>query len=155
MHTSDPEVYKSVFDLYHDYIYECLKKNKKGKKITKDKISISLNPYDNKYFSLEYSGEPVARFALDQLQGCCGVCVSYFSYISFSYRGTGLGNVLCKMRIEIARAANYGLMICTDVDDNVPQKKIMESLNFQKATSFVNPKTNHLVNLRYINLTEK
>lgn len=140
------------FNIFRDKIFACLITNQKGIIISKDLLSIKTDKYNKT--TVFHEDKVVANFSLQQLQGCCGVCVSYHSLIQFSYRGTGLGNVLCELRIDIARRKGYGLLICTDVDNNVPQKKIMENLNFKRATQFTNPRTKHLVNLHYIHLTE-
>lgn len=153
---ASPNVHIETFNLFLNEIHSCLITNKKRVEINKENLTLVLDTsYNQVVYRLKHSGEEIACFSLHTLHGCCGVCVSYHSVIRFSYRGIGLGNILCKLRVEIAKRARYGLMICTVVEDNVPQKKIMETCNFSKAVSFVNPKTKNLVNLHYIKLNEQ
>jgi hypothetical protein len=106
-----------------------------------------------KFASSEFNNTlPIAYFSLAKLAGCCGACVSYYSYVDFSYRGGGLGKLLNEIRIEMARQMKFGLLICTDVATNVAQTKILDSVGWTKALDFQNPKTGHTVNLHYIKL---
>lgn len=67
----------------------------------------------------------VSTFSITQLPGCCGIGVSYHALIYIKYRNQGLGSILNRLRIELARRSNYGLLICSDIDANIPQNRIL------------------------------
>lgn len=96
----------------------------------------------------------VAWFQLDQLQGCCGVLVSYHAAIGLRYRGKGLGYLLNKMRQQIAWNRGYTVLICTDVLHNEPQQKILERNGWTKLTAFENRRTGNDVGLHIKHLED-
>jgi hypothetical protein len=110
----------------------------------------ALTSFD--FFQIRLGREIVADFKLSELPGCCGVCVSFFAHVFPDFRGKGIGTMLNRLRIAIAKEAKYGLLICTDVDNNIPQNKILAKNGWELAANFINPKTKHCVNLHYIKL---
>ena len=94
----------------------------------------------------------VARFDLSQMVGCCGICISHNSWVNKAYRDLGIGTILNQMRQQIAFQLSNSLMICTDVDTNVAQKRLLEKTNWKLLDSFVNCRTGNTVNLHSIHL---
>lgn len=152
---------EAVFSKFLEEIKSSLSKNIRGISFAPDSIKIEMsNQYNQTCHKIKAKDEKdkvheIALFKLDQLQGCCGVCVSYHSSIGTSFRGIGLGTILNRLRIEIARGQGYGLLICTDVETNIPQNKIMDANNWVLGTKFKNPKTGRIINLHYHKLSEE
>jgi hypothetical protein len=96
----------------------------------------------------------IAGFVMCQLPGCCGICLSTKAYVSYSLQGRGLGLILAKLRIAIAKEAGYTVLMCTDVDTNVPQRKIMSRLGWKDIYQFNNLRTGNDVNISVLDLTK-
>jgi hypothetical protein len=94
----------------------------------------------------------LTNFYLEQLPGCCGIVVSNGVNIYPEYRRKGLGATLNALRISIAKVQGYGMMLCTDVDTNEAQKKILSKNGWKKVDEFINPKTQNRVNIHTIEL---
>lgn len=97
----------------------------------------------------------IARFYLTELPGCCGVCVSFGAYIAISFRKKGLGTLLNKVRQHIAYEYGYTCFLCTDIDTNEPQKKILSAEGFDTVFDFTNARTGNRVNISCLDLREK
>lgn len=93
----------------------------------------------------EGSSWEAATFEMTQLPGCCGVCVSHGAWVNTQFRGKGLGTALNQLRKNIARANGYGLLICTDLRNNLNQRKVLKVNGWADLTSFINPKTSNKV----------
>lgn len=94
----------------------------------------------------------VASFTLEKFPGCCGIYVSTGAMVWYEYRRKGIGTILNKMRIDIARAEGYGCLICTDIVDNKPQQKILAKNGWSQIHQFMNPRTGNNVHISVINL---
>lgn len=94
----------------------------------------------------------VASFKLYQLPHCCGVIVSCNAFVETGYRGKRVGTALNNLRQDIARALGYTMMICTDIDANTHQRKLLATNGWTDAFDFVNKRTNNKVYLAYIRL---
>lgn len=96
------------------------------------------------------SNKQVSFFSLSGLAGCCGVCVSHGSFVTIKKKG--IGTILNRFRMALAKDAEFGLMICTDWASNEAQNKIMKKNGWKLATEFHNPKSGHKLNLHYVDL---
>lgn len=94
----------------------------------------------------------VARWELVQMVHCCGICVSTSAQVDKNYSGKGLGTVLNQFRIHLARQLGYGCLMCTDIESNVAQRKILEKNGWKDVHSFVNPRTSNRVFISVIDL---
>jgi hypothetical protein len=114
-------------------------------------VTISVK---NSCYAVLTNNRAVAAFYLRELPGCCGVYVSYNCSVSSKYRKLGIGTLLNKMRQQIAWDHGYTLLICTDVDNNEPQQKILKKNNWTKLTSFINRNTDNPVSLHSIEVKD-
>jgi hypothetical protein len=123
-----------------------------------DKLTIGKLHYTKSEYGLDVrikKGEQaIADFKLIQLPGCCGVLVSYNSYVYFTYRNRGMGKILNEFRQEIATYLGYTVMLCTDKDSNEPQSKILKSQGFKSVHQFTNRRTDNLVNISVLDLVK-
>lgn len=90
-------------------------------------------------------GEYIALFSIEQLRGCCGVCVSTGAHVSMPYRRLGLGTLLNEMRLGMAKRLGYGVMLCTDVITNGPERKLLAKNGWKDVHKFRNPRTGRQV----------
>lgn len=89
----------------------------------------------------------VTYFVLSQMRGCNGVCISSNVVVEEEYRGNGLGTKFNYFREVLAKKMNYSLMLCTVVDGNEKQEKIMNKQGWTICTKFLNLKTKNTVKL--------
>ncbi len=101
----------------------------------------------NSYRIVDDKNNTITSFKLGQLHGCCGVCVSFNADVNEKFRKKGVNKLGNKLRQEIARVCGYAVLLCTDVEGNVPQQKTLEKEGWQKLFAFVNNRTNNKVNI--------
>jgi len=94
----------------------------------------------------------IASFQLVPMINCCGICVSTQASVNINYQHRGLGTLLNQTRIDIARYLGYGLLLCTDVENNLPQRKILEANGWKDVYKFINPRTKRNIFISVINL---
>lgn len=98
--------------------------------------------------------KPIAGFALTEMPGCCGICVSYYSFVEKEYRSKGLGTLLNQLRQQLAYDYGYTILLCTDLEDNLHQQKILLKNGWNKLLTFINNRTTNKVCLHAITLKD-
>lgn len=106
----------------------------------------------NLLFNLYLEDTNLAQFNLIEMPGCCGVCISFNSWINYPYRRKGVGTLLAEFRKKAANLLGYTVMLCTDVDSNIPQQRILDKLNWEQIYSFKNKRTGNNVNIHAVTL---
>ena len=96
----------------------------------------------------------VSSWELWQMKNCCGICVSTAVEVNKIYRKSGLGALLNKIRLHIAKLDGYGLMLCTDVLSNEPQQKILTANGWDCVKQFKNPRTGNDIGIHTVDLTK-
>lgn len=94
----------------------------------------------------------IGYFSINQLPGCCGAGVLNGMSVKYHFRNMGIGTVLNKLAIDMATLFNYGVLICTDVDTNKPQSRILDKIGWSGLYNFLNPKTHNSINIHAITL---
>lgn len=94
----------------------------------------------------------IASFELHPMINCCGICVSTRAVVAPTYRGKGLGTLLNQFRVDVARELGYGLLLCTDIVGNEPQRKILKANGWADKDEFINPRTKNRVAISTIHL---
>lgn len=97
-------------------------------------------------------GVVVASFQLVPMINCCGILVSTSSFVEKQFRGLGLGTILNSLRVDIARELGYSVLMCTDIESNSAQRKILKSNGWTDIYKFVNKRTSNTVFISVINL---
>lgn len=87
------------------------------------------------------------HYELHSLPGCNQLVVSNHVFIKPDRRGLGLGTLEAHDRIQLAKDMGYDYMICTVVQDNVPQLRIMEKLAWVKLAEWRNSVTDNMVGI--------
>ena len=95
----------------------------------------------------------MASWNLQQLPGCCGVCLSTDARVELAFQAKGIGKCLNKARIRMAQLQGYGSIQCTVLSDNKPQLKILVDNGWECINTFTNPKTKNKINLFVKNLS--
>jgi len=85
----------------------------------------------------------VAEGKIVEMPGCCGLVVSTGAWVSYDERNYGVGTIMSDLRSEIAKCMGYTAMICTDVDTNAPQQKVLGTLGWDRVSGFVNRRTDN------------
>lgn len=93
-----------------------------------------------------------AQFTLIQMVNCCGIMVSTVARVDEEYRHRGLGTLLNKLRMDIARDLGYTILLCTDIIKNEYQRKILAKNKWEDIFKFVNKKTNNEIAISVIKL---
>jgi len=101
------------------------------------------------FFDKENFNQEVAKFKLTQMGGCNGVCISSNEAIYGTYKGKGYGNTFNKIREDLAQQMGYSVMLCTVIDGNVPQEKILFKNGWARTFGFLNLKTSNDISMFY------
>ncbi len=142
-----------------DFNHLCLKEELKQKIFNFISSKTNINKkhliltYGGIQFKVRTENVDIVEFCISQLPGCCGVCVFHWFRINPSFRGLGIGTFMLEIACGFAIKFSYYRMILTDVDDNDPMKKIIESRKDSVLfTNFTKKKTGKSVNIHAINL---
>lgn len=112
-------------------------------------LYVELNGKDKSDFAIN-----ISHFGLVPMINCCGIVVSTHVQVASRFRNKGLGTLLNKFRIDLAKELGYGCVICTDVLHNLPQQKVLEKNGWKLIHQFENPRTYNQVAIHAINLRE-
>lgn len=88
-----------------------------------------------------------ASYKLEKMPGCCGLVVSYNSFIRNEFQNYKLGDFFHKERITICKDAGYSCMIATSVENNTIQSNLFEKNDWIKVHSFTNKRTKNVVDI--------
>lgn len=114
-------------------------------------IFISEEKEGGKFLVRSLEG-PIATFSLQELPGCCGVIVSYWSEVTPTYRKKGIGAELLEIRMMAARAMKYGSMLATVDKSNDEEVVLLNRARWDKVKEFRNPRTQNLIEIYLVNL---
>lgn len=78
----------------------------------------------------------VCEFTLAEMPGCCGMGVSTGTYVSPEYRMKGLATALHELKDEIAVSLGLAALVCTIVDDQEAQHKVLTRNNWERTAKF-------------------
>lgn len=106
-------------------------------------IGAKFKAYENKDF--DGSNKVVSVWAIEPMSGCNGIAIFKNVEIFEGYRGKGLGIQFLNLRESLAKDFGYSSLLCTIVDTNEPQKKIMEKSGWKLLNQFTNSHTNNNV----------
>jgi len=90
----------------------------------------------------------VSTFRLLEFPGCCGIALSTGAHVFPNFRNRGIGTILNKLRIEIARASGYTVMICTiNNRDGGLMERLLHKNWWEGVFSFVNKRTDNTITM--------
>ncbi len=114
-------------------------------------IFISEEKEGNKFLVRSLDG-PIATFSLQELPGCCGFIVSYWSEVAPYFRKKGIGAELLQIRMMAARALKYGAMLATVDKQNLDEVSLLNNAHWSKVNEFRNPRTGNIIETYIVNL---
>lgn len=94
----------------------------------------------------------ISTWSLYQLPHCCAFMVSTNVVVAIDYRNKKIGTILNQLRQDIGKLLNFSAILCTDIDQNIYQKKILETNGWKNIHSLVNKRTNNKVHLSVIDI---
>lgn len=149
-----------VEQIFHPYLREIGRRldmevevKLNSKQVLLDMRRFSKAPEGDYTIFNKKSGYGVACFTLTQLPGCCGVLVSTGAWVG--YTGRGIGTLLNKLRIELAKNMGYGILMCTDLTDNIAQRRILEKNGWKDIYDFTNPRTGNHIAVSVYDITKE
>jgi GNAT superfamily N-acetyltransferase len=80
----------------------------------------------------------VASFRLQALPSCCGVLVSYDSFVAPEWRRRGLGRLMQDMKEFLARQMGVGKLIATVIQGNLAEEKLLTFTGWFPGKPFKN-----------------
>ena len=95
---------------------------------------------------------PIATFSLQELPGCCGILISYWSEVVPEFRKKGIGAELVQIRMMAARAMKYGSMLATVDKKNSDEVSLLNNAHWNKVSEFRNPRTSNIIEVYIVNL---
>ena len=104
------------------------------------------------YLKKENNFEIISCWVLFQLPYCCAFIISCGVSINLKFRNKKIGIVLNKMRQDIGKHLNFTSLLCTDIETNRAQRKILKNNGWKDIHEIINKKTNNRVYLSVINL---
>jgi hypothetical protein len=113
--------------------------------------------YPKKYIINEVErrvSEAIIRFTLYAFPGCCAFLISTNAYVNGDFTNRGIGTLANQLRIDIATALGYSAIVCTDVDTNTHQRKILAKNRWKDIFTIRNKRTNNIVHISVKQLKE-
>lgn len=105
--------------------------------------------YKETYFQLfrmtDHSSIDIGRTCLAPMPGCCGVVISYNTFLNKDSRHSGLSDPFRKLKENLAKHLGYTLMIATTQASNVPAAGNFIKSKYNVVKTFVNKRTNNLL----------
>lgn len=87
----------------------------------------------------------ISTFNVVPFPGCCALCISTGARVYEPYRDRGVNILANKIRQEIAKIAGYTAMVCTDIKNNTPTRKMLERNGWQDVYEVTNRRTGRLL----------
>lgn len=99
------------------------------------------------FYVMKPNNVAVASFCLVAFPGCCGLVISTAATTYYPHAGKGIGKITLELRQALCKERGYTVLVCTDVDHNAPQRKLLNRAGFKDVYQFRNRRTNNLVNI--------
>jgi|SRR5690606_25421085 len=113
------------------------------------KYSRSVDSYQG-YWRIkleEHDPEKVHRwkgqFLLQQLPGCCGVCVYHDMIVDVTAKNRGVATFFTQLAERLAWEWGYTTIIATDRKDNEWTKRIFTKRKWEESFEFINRRTDN------------
>lgn len=114
-----------------------------------NKCRFKLGHYSIHIASIPYA---IASFRLYEMPHCCAIIISCNASVAIEYRNKGIGKILNQFRQDIGRLLGYSTMMCTDIDQNTAQRKVLKANGWKDVHSVVNKRTQNKVYVSVIDL---
>lgn len=94
----------------------------------------------------------ISSWKLYELPHCCAYMVSCNVCVNEPFSNKGIGTQLNTYRQEVGRALGYSAILCTDLEMNTKQRKILKKNGWKDLHKIVNKRTNNTIFLSVINI---
>ena len=94
----------------------------------------------------------IGSFKLYHLPYCCAFLVSCNAFVNYNFRKKGIGTILNLLRQDIGKLLNFTSILCTDIEDNIGQRKILKKNGWKDVHSVINKRTNNKLFLSVIDI---
>jgi len=94
----------------------------------------------------------LSSWKLYQLQHCCAFMVSCNVIVHQDYRNKRIGTILNQLRQDIGRILGYSSILCTDIEQNINQRKLLKTNGWKDIHSVINKRTDNRVCISVINI---
>ena len=104
-----------------------------------DKLEVEL--IKDRSCPILVSDQGLFHFYMQQVPGCCGICISFHTWVETEFRGKGIGNLLMKLKLQIAKEAGYTFFMATTNQRCDSADAIFKKYNFFIMNTFINKRT--------------
>ncbi len=94
----------------------------------------------------------ISTFKLYEMPHCCAIMISCNVDVKEKYRNKGIGTILNKFRQEIGLLLGYSLLLCTDIEQNTHQRRLLKNNGWKDIYNVLNKRTGNNVFISVINL---
>lgn len=125
---------------------------------TRDYAPVNTFPYrpDEDWglgqYRISALNQVVSTFKMYQMPHCCAYAISCNVHVEKLYRNRGIGKLLNQMRIDMAKLMGFSALLCTDVNHNGSQRKVLEANGWVDIHTIINSRTDNVVHISAINL---
>ncbi len=110
------------------------------------------NDWSEGKFTVICKNKVVSSFELYKLPHCCAILVSCKAFVYEEFRNKRIGTVLNDLRQDIGRLLGYSSLLCTDIEKNEYQRKLLKTNGWKDIYNVINKRTNNRVYISVINL---
>lgn len=103
-------------------------------------------------YRVKLKDEEISRWKLYEMPHCCAFMISCNVIVHEKYRNKRIGTILNQLRQDIGRILGYSSILCTDIEKNVNQRKLLQTNGWKDVHSVINKRTNNRVYLSVINI---
>lgn len=135
----------------NEVIYMEPEKDDKGNETGK-KIEVRYDWCEGKYIVVLQEKVLLASFELYKLPHCCAILVSCKAFVNPLWRGRRVGTILNTLRQDLGRLLGYSTLMCTDINQNTHQRKLLATNGWKDIYEVKNKRTGNLVHVSVINL---
>lgn len=97
-------------------------------------------------------GKVISTFRIYQMPHCCAFAISCDVKVYHPFTSKGVGKLLNQFRQDLCKLMNYSALLCTDVDHNGAQRKVLKVNGWDDIYSVINKKTDNVVHISVIGL---
>lgn len=121
-----------------------------------DEIGNLIYEKDNNWalgtYIVKVNGKEVSRWKLYEMPHCCAFMISCSVSVREEFRNKRIGTILNQLRQDIGRMLGYSSVLCTDIEENINQRKLLKTNGWLDLYSVVNKRTNNRVYLSVVNI---
>jgi len=103
-------------------------------------------------YKIVFNDDIISTFKLYQLPHCCAFMVSCNVKVEENFRNKRIGTILNQLRQDLGRLLGYSAVLCTDIEQNINQRKLLKTNGWKDIHNVINKRTQNRVYLSVINI---